>query len=74
MAISIKYTDLDYGQVWYIKTDIEQLPHTLVGLLLLPGKQTKFGLSCSGEVTYLYDFECSRVKSNEFDIADNDDE
>mgnify|MGYP006266477595 CR=1 FL=1 len=62
MAIRIK-TDLDFGQVWYIKYDPDQFEHQLVGLVVLPGNQFKFRLSYMGEISELYDFECSQEKN-----------
>lgn len=59
MPIRIKFPDLDFGQVWYLKTDPGQSPHILVGLVILPGNQVMFQLSYMGSVTEAYDFECS---------------
>jgi len=62
MPIKIK-SDLEFGSVWYCKADPEQLPHILVGVVVLPGNQFKFKLSYMGSVEELYDFECSNEKN-----------
>jgi len=63
MPISIK-TDLEWGEIFYIKTDPEQIPGMLVGIVYLPGKVLKFRLSYEGEVFEVYDFEVSKEKDN----------
>lgn len=62
MGISIK-TDLEWGSIWYIKGDPDQLPHLLVGVVILPGKQFRFKLDFMGDVIEVYDFEASQVPS-----------
>lgn len=64
MPIRIK-TDLDFGQTIYIKTDPDQVDHTLIGIKVVPPNQIKFILSCYGEICELYDFECSTVRDDE---------
>lgn len=61
MPIKIK-VDLDWGQSIYIKSDPEQFEHTLVGIAVYPPNQIKFIISYFGEITELYDFECSIEK------------
>ena len=61
MPISVK-TDLDWGDIFYIKTDPEQIPAMLVGLVYLPGKAMKFRLSFEGEIFEVYDFEVSKER------------
>ena len=61
MPISVK-TDLEWGDVFYIKTDPCQQAGTLVGIVYLPGKQMKFRISYEGEVFEVYDFEVSKEK------------
>lgn len=58
MPIKIK-TDLEFGSIWYIKSDREQIPRILVGVVVLPGNQFMFRLSNIGDVDEAYDFECS---------------
>lgn len=65
MPISIK-TDLNWGDIWYIKGDPDQYPYQLVGIVVIPGKQFKFKLDFMGEVIEVYDFECSAIPSTEF--------
>lgn len=64
MAISLK-TDLNFGDIFYIKTDPAQLEHVLTGVLFLPGKQIKFILSHQGEEITLWDFEVSPERNEE---------
>lgn len=59
MPIKIK-TDIDFGDTFYVKTDIEQLPHQLVGVVFLPGNQIKFMLSFFGDTCTVWDFETTR--------------
>lgn len=59
MPIRIK-TDLEFGQVFYLKTDPAQLRHQLAGVVFLPGNQLKFRLAHNGsEEVEVWDFECS---------------
>ena len=58
MPIKIK-TDLEFGQPIYIKADPEQLEHRLIGVVITPPMQIKFRVSYMGDVSELYDFECS---------------
>jgi len=59
MPIKIK-TDLEFGDTFYVKTDVEQLPHQLVGVIFLPGNQLKFMLSYYGDVCSVWDFEATK--------------
>jgi hypothetical protein len=61
MPISIK-TDLEWGQKMYLKDDPVQLEHSLVGVILKPGKAVKFELSHQGEICEVFDFEASTKK------------
>ena len=72
MSISLK-TDLEWGDIFYIKTDPDQAPCVLVGLIYLPGKSLKFILSCDTVHVEVYDFEASKEK-NELKLFDSDDE
>lgn len=69
MPIRIK-TDLEFGSIWYLKNDREQIPRLLVGVVVIPGNQFLFKLSNLGEVDEVYDFECSQEINplfNQFD-------
>ncbi len=76
MPIRIK-TDLEFGDTFYVKTDAEQLPHQLVGVIFLPGNQLKFMLSYFGDVCSVWDFEASKEpdqsKQLDFDKKPDDD-
>lgn len=76
MAIRIK-TDLDWGNTFYLKDDIDQLPHSLVSIRVMPGNQLKFELSHQGEVTEVWDFEATqeydKIKALNADTKDEDD-
>jgi hypothetical protein len=52
-------TDLEFGQVWYIKDDPDQYPHRLVRVIIDPPMQFKFRLSYLGDIVEVFDFECS---------------
>jgi hypothetical protein len=58
MPIGIK-TDLEWGQVFYMKSDPEQVEHRLTGVIIRPGKAVKFILSHQGDECEVYDFEAS---------------
>ena len=62
MPISVK-TDLEWGDVFYIKTDPEQAPCVLVGIVYLPSKAMKFILSSNSVPYEVYDFEVSKEKN-----------
>lgn len=73
MPIKIK-TDLEFGQVFYLKTDPGQLRHQLTGVVFMPGNQLRFRLSHSGgEEVEAWDFECS-TEMDESVISNNKDE
>jgi hypothetical protein len=57
-------TDLEFGDVFYLKNDTEQLEHLLVGVIFLPGNQIKFLLSYLGEVCEVWDFEASKDRDD----------
>lgn len=59
MPIRIK-TDLEWGQVFYLKNDELQLEHSLVGIVVEPPNQIKFRLSYCGDVVEVYDFEATQ--------------
>lgn len=63
MAIKIRI-DLNWGDTFYIKTDEDQYPHQLVGIVTMPGNDgktiTKFMLSYYGDVVTVWDFETTR--------------
>lgn len=61
MPIKIK-TDLEFGQVMYLKADEDQFEHRLTAVILMPGNQFKFRLSYNGEETEVWDFEVSTEK------------
>lgn len=63
MPIRIK-TDLEWGQIFYLKCDKENLPHALVGIIITPPNQFKFSLSHLGEICEVYDFEVSLTPNN----------
>jgi len=58
MPIRIK-TDLDFGQIFYIKNDPDQFEYFLIGIKILPPNQIKFILSLMGDEIEVFDFECS---------------
>jgi hypothetical protein len=64
MPIKIK-TDLNFGQVIYIKNDPYQSEHILTGVKVLPQNQIKFILSYLGDEVEIYDFECSTDRDDE---------
>lgn len=75
MPIKVK-TDLEYGDQYYVRTDCEQLPHSLVGLELRPAADpaknvVKFILDCYGEEVRVFDFDC---KSERWFEPDRNDE
>ena len=58
MPIKIR-TDLEFGDKWYLKSDVEQLEHALVAVIIVP-EGVKFKLSYCGDICEVYDFECSK--------------
>lgn len=72
MPIRIK-TDLEFGDIFYIKSDPEQLEHALVGVVFLPGNAIRFRLSYLGEEYEVYDFETSKEKDTLKTLIDNQD-
>jgi hypothetical protein len=66
MPISVK-TNLNYGDVWYIKNDADQFEYHLVGIQVRPGGKdglnvVLFILDYMGEEYIVYDFQCSTTK------------
>lgn len=66
MPISVR-TDLEYGDIWFIKNDPEQREFQLVGLQIRYGgkegkNQIAFILDYMGEEYIVYDFQCSKEK------------
>ena len=66
MPIKIK-TDLEFGDIFYIKADPDQLEHFLIEVIIVPGSMEpkgalKFKLSHQGETTIVWDFECSKTR------------
>jgi hypothetical protein len=66
MPIKIK-TDLEFGDIFYIKADPDQLEHFLIEVIIVPGSiepkgALKFKLSHQGETCIVWDFECSKVR------------
>lgn len=59
MPIRIKFSDLDFGQIFYLKNDPDGFAYILTGITVLPGNQILFRLSFMGETIQAYDFECS---------------
>lgn len=57
---------MEFGSIWYIKHDPDQFPHQLVAVVLQPGNVFKFRLSYLGDVSELYDFECSQEPNTDF--------
>jgi hypothetical protein len=71
MAIEIKFTDLNWGDKFFITTDPEQLEHSLVGLEINPGSTNKkgergiavkFKLSFQGEISTVHEFEVTEER------------
>lgn len=71
MPIRVK-TDLEWGDIFYIKTDTNQAEGALVGIVYLPGGALKFRLSFEGEVFEVYDFEASKER-DQLKILNRDD-
>ena len=66
MPIKIK-TDLEFGDVFFIKADPDQLEHFLIEVIIVPGSMEpkgalKFKLSHQGETCIVWDFETSRIR------------
>jgi hypothetical protein len=59
VTIKVPY---NYGQVLYLNTDPEQLPHELVGIVAGPGF-IKYKLSFNGEECDVFDFQTSKEKN-----------
>lgn len=64
-------TEYDIQDILYIKIDPEQLPHRVVGIVILPGA-VKYRLSYLGEEYELYNFELSREMNPMFPDADDE--
>lgn len=73
MPIRIK-TDLEFGDIFYLKTDPDQFEHELVGVLFLPGNAIKFLLEYGGDTIQVYDFQCSKERDpNKASDAEDED-
>lgn len=79
MPIKTIKTDLEWGDVFFLKVEPEQNEYHLVGLVHLPGSQLQFILSRMGEDEIrVYDFECSKERDevkrlkNQRDDDDNE--
>ena len=62
MPIKTIKTDLEWGDVFYLKNDPDQEEYLLVGIITLPGNQVQFILSYYGDEIRVFDFECSKEK------------
>jgi hypothetical protein len=63
MIKSIRYTNLEYGMSMYLNNDPDQEPLTLVGVLTLQDKGTKFLLvDVYGNENLYWDCQCSVTK------------
>jgi hypothetical protein len=61
MPIKTIKTDLEWGDIFFIKIDPFQYEHSLVGLIHLPNGQLQFQLrGVDGDIMTVYDFECSK--------------
>lgn len=60
-------TEYDIEDIVYIKSDPDQLPHTVIGIIIKPGA-VQYELSYQGEVCILYNFELSKVKDPLADV------
>lgn len=72
MPIKIKFTDINFGDIFYLINDPDQFPHILTGIVILPGNQIKFILSYMGDESYVWDIETSREPNNEMIRKDID--
>jgi hypothetical protein len=52
----------EYGDIYYLKTDPEQLPHEIVGFIFRPGDQLILELSHGGMQIEVFDFQISKTK------------
>lgn len=73
---TIKFTGLEWGMDVFVKNDPEQLPHHLVGLLILPGGGVKFQLQAYIDLDpmFKYDFECEFKPGEVKEIEEVDEE
>jgi hypothetical protein len=86
MGIQINFPDLNWGDVFYLKTDDDQFAHELVGIVIKPGSvntkgvrgiAVKFQLSQMGDEVTVHEFQATKeydelkgIKNNEKDIDD----
>lgn len=63
MPIKIK-TDIEFGDTFYLKDDPEQLEHSLISIMVLPGNAFKFRLSHQGVKCWVHDFEASKQRDD----------
>jgi hypothetical protein len=67
--MSIRYkTDMEWFQMVYLKTDAEQEPWQLVGILITPNGQT-FTLANKGETIDVYDGEFTTEVNTELKLG-----
>lgn len=59
MPIRVK-TDLEWGDLFYLRADPDQLEHHLVAVTVCPGNQIRFRLSHQGDECEVWDFEATR--------------
>ncbi len=52
----------EYGDIYYLKTDTEQLPYEIVGFVFRPGDQLILELSHGGMMIEAFDFQISKTK------------
>lgn len=64
MGVSIK-TDLEIGQVMYLKVDPFQEEYQLSALIVVVNKGIRFRLACMGHEIEVWDFEASTVIDQE---------
>lgn len=60
-------TDLYWNQIWYLVSDPQQEEHRLIGIEMTPPRQLTFKLrgAITGNVTRMFDFECSQEKDED---------
>jgi len=83
MPIRFKTSELSFGMPIYLKSDTGQFMHQLVGIELVPAGEksgeydkvaVKFVLSYQGDISRVYDFECTLEPGESMiDPADDDD-
>jgi hypothetical protein len=66
-------TEYDIEQIVYIRADPDQLPHTIIGIIIEPGA-VRYKLSYLGDIFTLYNFEISKEKTIILDHPPADEE